>query len=46
MISGRENCVTTVTAQRPYLHDYVQHPPPIEALFDANEHPDERIKCS
>ena len=41
-----EKCVTTVTTQKLYLHDYVQHPPPIEALFDANEHPDERIKSS
>ncbi len=46
MISAREKCVTTVTAQKLYLHDYVQHPPPIEALFDANEHPDERINSS
>jgi hypothetical protein len=23
-----------------------QHPPTIEALFGANEHPDKRIKCS
>jgi hypothetical protein len=46
MISAREKCVTTVTAQKLYLHDYVQHPPTIEALFDANEQPDERISFS
>jgi hypothetical protein len=23
-----------------------QHPPPIEAFFDANKHPDERISSS
>jgi hypothetical protein len=25
---------------------HFQHPPPIEAFFDANKHPDERISSS
>ena len=33
-------------SQRQYFHDYIQHPPPIEALFDANEHADKRIRRS
>jgi hypothetical protein len=25
---------------------HFQHPPPVEAFFDANKHPDERISSS
>jgi hypothetical protein len=45
-MSYSRNPFLTVFRRAAAKRGHFQHPPPIEAFFDANKHPDERISSS